>query len=462
MTLNRQQFQELRNEGLSVDQIVKFDSGETPQQQPQQNSFQKFKGGVEGARDIQSGLLKGAGKGLLSTLTGASSLGEKFIKGIGRTVTPKKFEERLGFGKTEKSSAEQLIPESFRKPEGTAEKIGFGAEQIAEFALPATKVAKLKTGASLAKKVAIEAGAVGAQTSIQEGEVKKGAFATGALLPVAGKVLSPIVKKIPETAWSSILKQTPTAASKNKQLSSQIADKGLSGVSRESLSKQFGQKIQSAEVALDDLLRPSKKTILTKDIVPILDDLQISYANVPGEQNSLKIIGNISDEILAKGESLTVLEANKLKRDIYGLIKNSYGKGLLESPAKTTSQKLIASRLKTEIEKQIPLVKDINQQQAIYIQARNAIEKTIARESGKGLAGTGIGLFDVIIGTTGIASLGLPGLGIVAGKKFLESPVFLSNVSKLIKYFNTLSPTKRDLFMTALRGLSGQVSKELP
>ena len=80
----------------------------------------------------------GVAKGGLSSLVGLSSLGERGIKFAGRVVTPKKFEERLGFSKFEegeKTSAEEIVPEEIRTA-GEGEKIGFAIEQIAEFFIP--------------------------------------------------------------------------------------------------------------------------------------------------------------------------------------------------------------------------------------------------------------------------------------------------------------------------------------
>src|SRR3990167_1034744 len=87
--------------------------------------FREPEKGETALGDIAGGL-KGAGKGVLSTLTGASALGERMIKGIGRAVTPKAYEEALEFAPEEKTSAEQLIKEEWRTPKTSEERIGFG------------------------------------------------------------------------------------------------------------------------------------------------------------------------------------------------------------------------------------------------------------------------------------------------------------------------------------------------
>jgi hypothetical protein len=82
--------------------------------------------------------------------------------------------------------------------EGTAEKIGKIGEQIAEFAIPATKVSKLTKGASMVGKIIPRAITSGTVATAQEGEVGKGTgIAVGAeiALPVVGKLANNLIFK---------------------------------------------------------------------------------------------------------------------------------------------------------------------------------------------------------------------------------------------------------------------------
>lgn len=97
--------------------------------------------------------LKGAGKGLTSTLKETSGLGEKTVQALGRIVTPKSLESKFGFEKTDQTSAEGLQSTIENKlgvqqgalttPMNNLQSLGFGAEQIAEFFLPGGAI---KTG----------------------------------------------------------------------------------------------------------------------------------------------------------------------------------------------------------------------------------------------------------------------------------------------------------------------------
>jgi len=142
----------------------------------------------------------GAGKGALSTARGASSLGERTIKGIGRVLAPKKFERKLGFQSPVKTSAEQLISKELTKPKNTAQKVGFVLEQIAEFAVPtgaaaqATKAAKVGFGT----KAATQAVVSGATAATQEGKVGSEAAVAATLgggFSLAGSGLGKMLSK---------------------------------------------------------------------------------------------------------------------------------------------------------------------------------------------------------------------------------------------------------------------------
>lgn len=432
----------------------------------------------EGEKGIK-GFGLGVAKGMLSTASNLTGLARKASSKIPNTlmaipgIAPLAQLVKAG-GEADKKL--EPYKQNF-KPQGTAEKIGFGTEQVAEFFIPAGGTAKavkaaeagintLKAGKAatsalkLGSKVAIGAGEAAGVTALQGGskeEVKTAAVLGGAFSAVS-KGIEKLLENAPKTAWSSILKRTPTEAAKNPDLPAQAAKTGLSGASRTSILNKAQQQIQNIEVALDDLLSQSTGKIGTLKIAPYLDELRNAYKNVPGEQTSLEAIDNVMRDLL-KRKSLTLPEANELKRSIYGAIAKSYGKGMLELPAKTEAQKLIAAGLKREIEKVVPEVKSLNEQQAVYIQVKKAIEKALARTEGKGIGGTGIGLYDLLVGGIGTGAgvaTGNPllGLGLVAAKKTVESTAILSGTTKLINYFNRLSPTKKLLFYNALKGLT--------
>jgi hypothetical protein len=417
------------------------------------------------------GFLTGALKGAASTLNSISRIGQKALQKLTGLEQP-----------VAQISKDKVTPR------GLTEKLGFGAEQIAEFFIPAGAVSKVgkvaETGIEgfnlankvgkvgnlaedalkLGTKVGLGAGEAAGVTAAQGGDKSdiKLAASLGGGLSVVAKGIESILNKVPQTAWSSILKRTPIEAAKSPLLPKQAVETGLTGLTRDSIANKAQSAIQSIEVTLDDLLSKSSAKINPAKIAGYLGDLRQSYAAIPGEQPSVKVIDNILDDLYSgfkEGKSLSAVEANQLKRDIYSVIAKSYGKGAFEIPAKVEAQKTIARGLKTEIEKVIPEAKTLNERQAVYIQIKKALDKTIARTEGKGIAETGVGLYDLLIGGIGTgagAATGNPllGLGVVAVKKTAESPIVLSSTAKLLNYFNTLSPTKKLLFYQAIKGLT--------
>jgi hypothetical protein len=187
MALTKEQFQALRDKGLSVEQIVKFESGESPKKQ--ETVSQKL-----------SQVLIGAGKGVISTAKGLSSLGEKAIQAPLKAV---------GMKFPKESSAQQLqsiVEKKSNLPQGSLttattplQKAGKFVEQVAEFAIPATKLEKAISGAKLGTKLLSRAATSGAIATAQEGKIgKESVIAAGTelLLPGVGKVAKTVVKPV--------------------------------------------------------------------------------------------------------------------------------------------------------------------------------------------------------------------------------------------------------------------------
>lgn len=413
----------------------------------------------EGLKNV----LLGVGKGALSTLRGATSLVEKGFQ----TIT------RQNLGKP--TAAETVIPKSVVTPTNRAQKAGFAGEQIGEFFIPggaATKVGKTIEGASALSKVprlakflglgttALTEGSISAgQIAAQEGEVNKGTVGAGMTVGAfsgLSKLLGSATKRIPKGLWTSVLNRTAKMVEKNPKLEQQAAEAGLVGT-RKNIASVAKQNIQKIETELDDLLVGSKGQIEGTKLSGYLEDLKNSYKSIPGEEAAVSTIENIQKEVAAKGV-LNLSEANKLKRTIYEKIANSYGKGTLEIPAKTEAQKTLARGLKEEIEKIIPEAKTLNEKQAVYIQVKKAIERVL-NQPRKGIAGTGIGWYDLMLGGIGLGATGgdyETALKLVVGKKLVESPAIRTSAAKLFQYFNDLSPTKKALFYNALKGLSAE------
>lgn len=153
----------------------------------------------------------GAGKGVLSTLRGASTLGENILRGTLKTVLPKSAEQALGIQTPSlqtPSGAQQLMPESMVTPTNGYQKAGFTLEQIAEYLVPSSGVAKLTKGLGLIPRALTEGAIVGGQTAIQQGKIDeeaKIATIAGVLFPVLGTLGKTAIKGTAGMVSDSIL-----------------------------------------------------------------------------------------------------------------------------------------------------------------------------------------------------------------------------------------------------------------
>src|SRR3990167_5374542 len=92
----------------------------------------------------------GFAKGGLSTVTGLGQIGQSVLRNTaGRVVNAA---QGKGFTPTPASTDFYAKTKEFLTPENTAQKVGFGTEQFAEFFLPAAKLARAEQGVNLITK----------------------------------------------------------------------------------------------------------------------------------------------------------------------------------------------------------------------------------------------------------------------------------------------------------------------
>lgn len=423
--------------------------------------------------NVGMGILKGTAK----TITG----GESLIQG-GLNAVTQPLEKLTNQGYSQQTATANQVFGPALTDKGTAQKVGDVAAQIGQFFIPGDAeedavegIGKIGKGlgwtdktidaAKLGVKALTSAGIMSGISSVQQGSLKGalGQGIVGAGISLLSAPVAALIDKIPETAWSSILKRTPAVVVKDPDLEEEAAKTGLMGVSRQSILDKAGAEITNIEQAIDAIVKDAKGDIPISKIKSYVQPLIDAYNRIPGEESSVKAIQGVLDSLDEKqGETISVQDAQQLKKDIYQHIAKSYGKGLMEISPDTEAQKQIARGLKTELENLIPEIHDLNQQHAVYNGIQEALDRTIARGTGKGIAGTGVGLYDLL--TAGIGEVaGGPwvALGASAGKKALESPAVLSGISAAINYFNDLSPTARMMFYNGLKGVISQGIKGL-
>jgi len=310
-------------------------------------------------------VIKGAGKGLLSTLSGASAIGENMLKTTGRIITPKSLEKTFGFQKEDLSSAKNLQNKiennlgiqtgSLTTPINNLQKIGFTLEQIAEFFVPggaSLKVGKTAEAAMVGGKLLkgitkfgatglTEAGLSAGQTIIQKGEIDsdtKKAALYGLVTPTVGSIGGKLLKGIGNTT-SEILGKT-TGAGKTS-IVEVFNNPNVIKFAREAGSDTDSMLRQIAEQAESSL--QSMKIERGKMYRQQLEKLDLGkkeLSNVLYEvKNKLKDLSDDLDTIV-EGENVM----NKAIKDVEGWADDTaYGMDKLKQRLGSYSQQLIGA-----------------------------------------------------------------------------------------------------------------------
>jgi len=377
-----------------------------------------FKKGIEGVKKSLPGRVAGAvagfGRGAAkSAITGTgatlSSIGERGIKGLGRILTPKKFEEKLGFARTEKTAGQQIRESEALKPKGTAEKVGAFAEKVGEFFIPGTaglKLGKAALGAralklgkagSLALKTGVAATEAAGITALQTGSLKQGATAgaiTGALVP-GGAGAANLAKRLGNFAFTRVIPTTPIQAAKDiakgisGRVGEQFAKTGISLTRKgfvkkseqlvQSLGKELGASIDQAvkltprKFTAQQLTKGLKKEIL--DDPGVLKRLKATPIDLP------KVEKVIDDTIrqykkLIGIKKLDIKDVQKLKVMLGNGLESEFDRAVGATlKAKPITEITLRKRLKNVVEEAVPDAKELNQQMAPLLEGLKRLGK---------------------------------------------------------------------------------------
>ncbi len=361
MALTREQFDELRSKGLSVEQIVKFEKGEQTQQQqpPSSGGFIRNVGGKlqERGREFVSEIGKSATGDLASTKLGTigrgtlrtgsligGSIGDILIEGI-KAVLPEKTEQKIK-EVTSNMTSKELPQKIIQSISSWAEKNPTAAKDL-EGALEIAGIFPIVKGGKVASKAVIQ---TGKEVAGDIGKVAGKTLATtGAITEKAGKSL--VSATFPPTASQakSILDyKSTTPLLKRVQLAAKSAEKApitpsevalkynLVGLSRSEIGAKakrvanqlFENQVNPVINGIEKVVKPKeifdrvKKTISKiadtskkKSLLNALDSLKDDYKNV--SRLSYKKLDQIKSE-MAKGLPAKVWKG----QDIAGELNN--------------------------------------------------------------------------------------------------------------------------------------------
>jgi hypothetical protein len=180
----------------------------------------------------------------------------------------------------------------------------------------------------------------------------------------------------------------------SKTLGQELLQEGVKGNPEkllsiaESRTNQFENELQQV------LTHPGvAEARITRDqIFPYVKDLIEQKTGTPGMRGDVQKIKNVIDNV---PESMTLQEANVMKRRIYTELKDVSYKLDAKLGTKGAALKQIARGLKAEIENTVggTVVKDLNQKLSIYGRLENSMVDQLARS----LRNNGLGLTDAIL-----------------------------------------------------------------
>ncbi|HEU03568.1 MAG TPA: hypothetical protein ENH95_00355 [Nitrosopumilus sp.] len=397
------------------------------------------------------GLVKGAAQGLGTTL---QNIGQATLAAPALIPGGKKFSERLGEIRKKTGLATETLT-----PETAAERIGFGAEQFAEFLAPlgtGVKAAKLVGGASRASRLGkfgvrtlAESGEFAVKTAAQTGDYDSSAQAfllglaiNGVLGPakVIGKAATSI---LPERLMSTIFKTSiddltqayrTTARGKelNPTLAREVLDRGLKG-SSQNMAVFSIKKIDDLERQVQNVLKESGDDLMSvpnkKSYIQFLQNDVIDKFKVGFFRGKARIARALLKEVNeAPPQQMTKITALRLRRFIDDMRSTSSFKLDQDLNKKQDQFKSAADFLRRKLAKD-PRIATLMNEERVYIEAFENIVDKAHKTANKQV----IGLIDVLAGGGGVASGSvLGGVGAAVAIRGFQQPFTLTNLAAFL------------------------------
>jgi len=398
-------------------------------QTPKKSWWDSYMNVSRKAHEAYQGVHTGIAKGVASTVAGVASLGEKALTKAEQAVFGDVSKERL-----EGPAIGKQVQEKYLQPEGAAENIGFGLEQLGELAMPLPGGAKAKLAGKAAgavdkasdvvklgergRKVAQGVmGAVtdvvpevleaGVKTAAQTGDLeqaKDAAKITGIVggglkaVETARKAVAPLGGRV----INSLVKPGKRDFAYNKNPGKTLAEEGITANSMESLRKKVSTRIKEVGSQIDEALKD--KIVNAKDALSPIDDA-IREAAEGGEQNAALIrrlqqakealqYTHAADEagnIIKTGQrdlsSLAGNAARELKTKIGKMAKWTDNPSDDEFVNKTMQK--VYGKLKGAMERTAPETKKLNSKLADFLSADSAIANRMNVAERQNLVGFG-------------------------------------------------------------------------
>jgi hypothetical protein len=335
------------------------------------------------------------------------------------------------------------------KLEGTAEKVGGFASDVASFAVPGGRAGKLAT--SLGARVATEAVIGGGVTALQQGKVDRNAIDAAiisAAFPVVGKAFQAgrkltqsAQKELAPRVVNSLIKPLQRNLSYGKNPGRAVAELGITAnnldelaekisVARNEVGEQLGAIYESSDKIFDisDFLKPIDESIKKASNAPRTNSALITRLQALKDDLLGVEVNELGEELATrKLQGVTANEVFNFKKDIGNLTK--YTGNASDDNMVNSSLQQVYGKLKGKLDDALPDTMPLNERYGDLTSAEIATkyrDKIMERQNlikfDMKVTGLGTGL------VTAIASGGaaLPsvvfGLGAAGLQKAFESP----------------------------------------
>jgi hypothetical protein len=413
----------------------------------------------------------GGARGVISTIKGIGSLGEKALQQtVGRIPG---VGEALNLKTGTKTTAENLIPEKLTTPSNTLQSIGKTVEQVGEFFIPVggeTKALSLLKGiipnagrlTKLAAKVIGSGVEFGGKTAIQTGgDAKQTAISAGlgGVSPVVGAVGGVIKKavttKLPvrlnsiifKTAAEDLAKEYKTIAKGqelNPILAQEALERGLKGN-----SENMGVYSYKKLIEIEDQVQSAVKGGNIQQTIKI--DKKEGYLNVlKNVWNAFKVDFQTERSEMAKklynelksssGDIISTDLGLRLRRFIDKMRNTKSFQLDINLVPKQEGMKAATDSLRKKLSD--AGLKYLMNEERFWIKAFDDIVADAAKRKNKNV----LGLFDLLAGGGGMAAGGpLSGVSAALAVRGFQQPVTITNLAQALYKMRNI-PSLQGLF----------------
>lgn len=245
---------------------------------------------------------------------------------------------------------------------------------------------------------------------------------------------------------------------KGKTLGQELLDRNIKG-SDKSILETAEARLKQNEDALQGILSASTEKIKKSELAPYFKSLSAKMKKTPGMGGEIEQINKVLSEI---PKTMTLSEANAMKRNLYGALSDKAFKLDATLATKKDAMKSLASGIKDLLEKKTgdDTVRKLNQELSVFGRARDSVTDKVVRKERNNILGLG----NITTGVGGAIAGGPVGAAAaVVGKEILSSTPVKTNVATGLRKAGQLAKTapanvaKKIAKTSIFKGLSGLI-----